>query len=138
MARIDTNLPTCTWTPLACKSLPEPHFPYSPVVRSGSFIFVSGLIGLDPKTGRLIEGGLASETECILENITGVCDDIGVSIDQLMLARIYCVDFSQFGIFNTIWSEFFQGRTPPARTSIGVASLPLGALVEIEFQFSTE
>lgn len=126
----------CSWAPLISESLPAPHFAYSPVVRSGSFIFVSGLIGLNPENGRLIEGGLASEADRIFKNLKGICDDLGISVDQLMLARIYCADFSQFDVFNAIWSDFFKERTPPARTSIGVSALPLGALIEMEFQFA--
>lgn len=123
------------WAPLANCSLPAPHFAYSPVVRAGSFIHVSGLVGLDPAHGELVAGGMEAEVRQILSSLSSLCGELGLALDQLMLARIYCADFSQFGVINEVWQAFFQDRTPPARTSVGVAALPLGALVEMEFQF---
>ncbi|MDF0730091.1 RidA family protein [Pseudomonas entomophila] len=127
-----------TWTPLASRTLPAPHFAYSPVVRAGGFIHVSGLVGLDPAHGGLVAGGMAAEARQILLNLSGLCEELGIALEQLMLARIYCADFAQFGVINQHWEAFFQGRTPPARTSMGVAALPLGALVEMEFQFAID
>lgn len=103
---------------------------------AGSFIYVSGLVGLDPDHGGLVSGGLEAETRQILINLRGLCEDLGVSLAQLMLVRIYCADFAQFNVINKLWETYFRGHTPPARTSVGVAALPLGALVEMEFQFA--
>lgn len=124
------------WIPLASSTLPAPHFAYSPVVKAGGFIHVSGLVGLDPFSGGLVVGGMAAEVRQILQNLSGLCEELGVALEQLMLARIYCADFARFGVVNEVWEEFFRERTPPARTSVGVAALPLGALVEMEFQFA--
>lgn len=123
------------WAPLVRHSLPAPHFAYSPVVQAGPFIHVSGLVGLDPAHGGLVAGGMEAEVRQILSSLSCLCDELGLALDQLMLARIYCADFVQFGVINELWQAFFQDRTPPARTSVGVAALPLGALVEMEFQF---
>ncbi len=132
-----TTSPTL-WAPISVKTLPAPHFRYSPIVRAGSFLFVSGMVGLEPETGGLIAGGLVSESKRIFKNLQDVCDEIGISMHQLMLVRIYCADFTQFGSFNEVWNEYFNDQTPPARTSIGVSALPLGALIEMEFQFVVE
>ncbi|HGM5580440.1 TPA: RidA family protein [Pseudomonas putida] len=126
------------WRPLTSPSLPAPHFAYSPVVRAGGFIHVSGLVGLDPAHGGLVAGGMAAEVRQILLNLDHLCQDLGIALEQLMLARIYCADFARFGVINQLWEAFFQGRTPPARTSVGVSALPLGALVEMEFQFAID
>ncbi|MEX0292257.1 RidA family protein [Pseudomonas putida] len=126
------------WTPLISRTLPAPHFAYSPVVSAGGFIHVSGMVGLDPAHGGLVVGGMAAEVGQILANLKGLCDELGIALEQLMLARIYCADFGQFGLINQHWEAFFQGATPPARTSVGVAALPLGALVEMEFQFAVD
>jgi len=127
---------TATWFPLTSHSLPAPHFAYSPVIRSGDFIHVSGLVGLDPSHGGLVSGGMANEVQQIFFNLSALCEELGVGLEQLMLARIYCADFNQFAVINQVWERFFQQRTPPARTSLGVTALPLGALVEMEFQFA--
>lgn len=128
----------CAWTPLTSRTLPAPHFAYSPVVLAGGFIYVSGLVGLDPAHGGLVAGGMAAEARQILLNLRSLCDELGIALEQLMLARIYCADFAQFGVINQNWEEFFQGGNLPARTSVGVAALPLGALVEMEFQFAID
>lgn len=123
------------WAPIPSLTLPAPHFSYSPVVRAGAFVFVSGLVGLEPGSGRLIEGGMEAETRQILKNLERLSAELSLDLDQLMLARIYCADFSRFGEINQVWETFYKNRTPPARTSVGATALPLGALVEMEFQF---
>lgn len=126
------------WTPVSVKSLPAPHFRYSPIVRSGPFVFISGMVGLDPETGGLIMGGLAVEAQRIFKNLQDACQELGIGKHQMMLVRVYCADFAQFGAFNAVWNNYFNDQTPPARTSIGVSALPLGALIEMEFQFAIE
>lgn len=121
---------------VATKVLPRPHFRYTPVLRCGALIFISGMVALDPQRGRLIEGDAGLQTARILANLQALMDEQGWSRSQLVLARIYCADFSAFGLVNQAWEAFFDTHDPlPARTSLGVQALPLGALVEIEFQF---
>lgn len=98
-------------------------------------MFVSGLVGLEPRSGRLVAGGMEAEARQILKNLESLSAELALELDQLMLARIYCADFSQFGVINQVWEAFYKKRTPPARTSVGATALPLGALVEMEFQF---
>ena len=127
-----------TWMPVPVESLPAPHFRYSPIVRCGSLLFVSGMVALDPETGGLLKGGLAAQTQRIFDNLENACIELGVERRQLMLVRVYCADFAEFGAFNAVWENNFKDQTPPARTSVGVSALPLGALIEMEFQFAIE
>lgn len=78
---------------------------------------------------------MAAQSRQILNNLKGLCAELDLHVDHLMLARIYCADFSRFGEVNEVWESFYKNRTPPARTSLGATALPLGALVEMEFQF---
>lgn len=118
--------------------LPAPRFRYSPVVQAGPLVFVSGMVALDAATGALVAGGGFEQTSQILSNLRSLADEQGWSLEQLLIARIFCSDFSVFGEINRAWDAFFTGTVPPARTSVGVGALPLGALVEIEFQFWVE
>lgn len=119
---------------IASKTLPAPHFAYTPVMAAGDFAFVSGMVALDATTGQLIDGDAYQQTRRILKNLQSLVDELGWSLDQLALARLFFVGDAFKGA-NQAWEEVFQGGVPPARTSVGVSSLPLGALVEIEFQF---
>lgn len=120
---------------IASLTLPTPRFRYSPVVQAGPFAFVSGLVGLDAATGALVGGGAHAETAQILENVGRLAEELHWSLEQLLVVRIFCSDFSDFPEVNRAWEAFFDGRVPPARTSVGVNALPLGARVEMEFQF---
>ena len=115
-------------------SLPAPRFRYTPVVVAGGFAFVSGLVGLDPARGGLADGGTLGQARQVLANLRALCTEQGWTLEQLVAARIYCTDFAEFRDINRAWEECFHGIAPPARTSVGVAALPLGASVEMEFQ----
>ena len=119
---------------VASKALPAPRFHYSPVVVAGGFAFVAGMVGLDAESA-LVNGGAYAETAQVLSNMKRLAAEQAWPLEHLAFARIFCTDFSRFGEVNRAWEEAFAGVEPPARTSIGVAALPLGATVEIEFQF---
>jgi 2-iminobutanoate/2-iminopropanoate deaminase len=127
--------PSAARTAIAPRALPAPRFKYTPVVVAGGFAFVSGLVGLDPERGVLAEGGTLGQSRQIFANLHALCVEQGWSLGQLVAARIYCADFAEFPEVNRAWEECFDGVAPPARTSVGVAALPLGARVEMEFQF---
>ena len=116
------------------RTLPVPRFKYSPVVQAGPFVFVSGMVALDAAAGRLVDGGGFEQTRQILANLGALLEEMDWSLDQLLMARIFCTDFDAFPEVNRAWEAFFVDVEPPARTSVGVSALPLGALVEIEFQ----
>lgn len=120
---------------LPSRSLPAPRFRYSPVVQAGPFAFVSGLIGLDPATGSLAEGGAYGQAVQVLRNIRALADELGWSMEELLVARVFCAGLEAPAEVNRAWDEAFAEVQPPARTFVMVSGLPLGAAVEIEFQF---
>jgi len=121
---------------LTAATLPRPRFRYSPVVRVGDLWQTAGLIALDPATGALETGGPGAETAKILANLTGALGELGLGLDDLVIARIFTTRFDAFAEINAAWEAVFDGASPPpARTSVGVSVLPLGATVEMEFTF---
>lgn len=115
-------------------NLPAPQFRYSALIKAGPFYHTAGMIALDMKTQKMTPGSYAEETTRILENLTNALPDFGLSFENLVSAKVYVTDLSEFPKVNQVWEKYFpEGVTPPTRTSIGVASLPLGAKVEMEF-----
>lgn len=119
---------------LRSAKLYTPRFRYTPCVKTGPFYFVSGMIGFEPSTGQLVGGGTYCETRQILKLLQLALPDWGLALENLVQARIYTTHMDQFPEINRAWEEVFTADVdPPARTSIGVAALPAGAAVEIEF-----
>lgn len=117
-------------------AIPAPRFRYSPCVRIGQVYQVSGMVALDPVSGQLTEGGAGAETSRIMANLLAALPDYGLTLDDLLIARIFTTRFEQFAAINAAWeSVFVDGAAPPARTTVGVSALPLNASVEIEFSF---
>jgi len=114
---------------------PAPRFRYTPCVKNGPLGFVSGMVALDPATGALVEGGAGAQTQRIFDNLLLALPDYGFTLEQLCMARIYTTQMERFAEINAAWELQFASVAPPARTSVGVSQLPLGALVEIEFCF---
>ncbi len=111
---------------------PAPVGPYSQAIDTGSFLFISGQIGIDPSTGKLVEG-LEAQTRRALLNILAILESAGLGKENLVKITIYTTDISNFGTINTLYEEFFKGVEPkPARAVVGVKELPLNALIEIE------
>ncbi len=117
------------------KSTPSPRFRYTPCIKTGPFYEFSGMIGLG-SDGKLAGGGVVGESRQILENLANALTEIGLTFDDMIVANIFTTRFDQFPEINKIWEEFIRPDiVPPARTSIGVAALPLNALVEMSFRF---
>ncbi|HET6505728.1 MAG TPA: RidA family protein [Baekduia sp.] len=117
--------------PVTAENAPAAVGPYSHAVRSGGFLFLSGQIPLDPATGTLVEGDIGEQTRQCLRNMEAVCAAAGASLGDVVRCGIYVTDMSTFGAVNDAYSEFFSDHKP-ARSTIGVASLPVGAQVEID------
>jgi 2-iminobutanoate/2-iminopropanoate deaminase len=105
--------------------------PYSHAVRSGDFLFLSGQTPLDPATGQLVEGDVGEQTRQCLRNLEAVARAGGSSLADAVRVGIYVTDMATFKQVNAAYAEFFASD-PPARSTIGVAALPLGAAVEID------
>lgn len=113
------------------KAAPAPVGPYSQGIESGGFIFLSGQIPMDAQTGALVEGGISSQAEAVMENIGKLLEREGMSFENIVKSTIFITDMSAFPKVNEIYSSYFKGDYP-ARSTVEVSALPKGALVEIE------
>lgn len=110
----------------------NPVGPYSHAAESGDgFFFFSGQIGLDGATGKIVQGGIIAETEQCLRNIKAVLETAGLTEADVIKTTVFITDMNNFQAMNEVYGRFFSSPFP-ARSTIGVAALPLGALVEIE------
>jgi 2-iminobutanoate/2-iminopropanoate deaminase len=109
----------------------KPVAPYSPGIRFGELVYTSGQIGLDPATGKFVEGGVADQARQVLENLKAVLEAAGSDLEHVLKTTVFLNDMNDYGAVNEVYAGFFQGD-PPARSAVQVAGLPLGALVEIE------
>jgi 2-iminobutanoate/2-iminopropanoate deaminase len=111
---------------------PEAIGPYSQGIRSGSLLFCSGQIPLDPSTGEIVKDDVEGQTRRCLENLAAVCEAAGGSLGDAVRCTVYLTDMDDFARVNEVYASFFDGAEPPARVAIGVAALPKGADVEID------
>jgi 2-iminobutanoate/2-iminopropanoate deaminase len=118
-------------TTIATDAAPRAIGPYSQAVRAGSWLFLSGQIGLDPASGELVAGGVVAETERVLDNLRAVLAGAGASLDDVVRTTIYLVDLADFGRVNEVYARCFAAPFP-ARATVGVAALPRGARIEID------
>jgi 2-iminobutanoate/2-iminopropanoate deaminase len=105
--------------------------PYSQGIVHGDLVFVAGQVGLDAETNQVVEGGIEAQTEQVMKNISAVLEEAGSSLANVVKASIFLVDFGDFPAMNEVYSRFV-GPDFPARATVQIAGLPLGALVEIE------
>jgi 2-iminobutanoate/2-iminopropanoate deaminase len=105
--------------------------PYSHAVKSGGLVFLSGQVPIDPDSGGLVEGDVGAQTSRCLDNLAVVASAAGASLADAVRCGIYVTDISTFKQVNEAYGAYFESE-PPARTTIGVAALPLGAAVEID------
>ena len=110
---------------------PQAIGPYSQAVRAGDTVYLSGQIPLDPETMQLVTGDIDTEIRRVFENLKAVCEAAGGSLAHVVRVGIYLTDLGNFAAVNTVMSEYFK-EPYPARSTIGVASLPRGAQVEID------
>jgi 2-iminobutanoate/2-iminopropanoate deaminase len=112
---------------------PPPTAAYSHAVRVGDFLFVTGQLGVDPKTNTLVEGGVAAQAQQVMRNLEAVLRGSGTTIDRAVMARLYLVNFAaDYPVVNKIYASYFKPDRYPARTTVGVTNLALGAVVEID------
>lgn len=105
--------------------------PYSQAVLTGGFLFCSGQIPIDPATGKMVGGGIETQTERVLRNLAAVLEEGGASLQSVVKTTVYLADLSDFPAMNGVYGTFFT-ESPPARATIEAAKLPAGALVEID------
>ena len=105
--------------------------PYSQAVRANGFIFASGQIPLDPKTGEFVAGGVAEQTEQVMRNLTAVLEAAGSGLNRIVKTTVFLADMNDFAAMNEIYGRYFT-ENPPARATVEAARLPRDARVEIE------
>ena len=110
---------------------PKAIGPYSQAIRAGHVIYTSGQIALDPATGALVEGDFSAQANRVFENRKAVLAAGGATFANVVKATVYLTDLANFTTLNEIYASYF-GATKPARTTVGVAQLPKGGLVEID------
>jgi 2-iminobutanoate/2-iminopropanoate deaminase len=117
--------------PVTAPDAPAAVGPYVHAIRSDGLLFCSGQVPVDPKTGELVGAGAGEQAGRCLENLAAVCNAAGANLGDAVRLTVYVTDISTFAEVNEVYSSFFESD-PPARVTIGVAALPLGAKVEID------
>ena len=105
--------------------------PYSQAVQAGGFVFASGQIPIDPRTGEFVEGGIREQTEQVLRNVSSLLEAAGTSLERVVKTTVFLADMNDFAAMNETYARFF-GPQPPARSTVQAARLPRDARVEIE------
>lgn len=105
--------------------------PYSQAIRCGGFVFISGQIPLDPASGQVVTGGIAIQTERVLESLRAILEASGSGLGRVVKTTVFLTDLGGFGEVNEVYARFFP-EAPPARSTVQVAALPRGVGIEIE------
>ncbi|MBI5243306.1 MAG: RidA family protein [Elusimicrobia bacterium] len=117
--------------PVASTEAPAAIGPYSQAVQAGDLLFVSGQIPAEPASGKLVEGGVAAQTERALKNLGGILSAAGLGFEHVVKTTVFLTDMGAFAEMNNVYARYFP-QTPPARATAQVSALPKGAMVEIE------
>jgi 2-iminobutanoate/2-iminopropanoate deaminase len=110
---------------------PKAIGPYSQAVRANGFVFLSGQIALDPRTQQVVEGDVATQTERVLENLKGVVEAAGASLQSVVKTTVFLADMNDFAAMNEVYGRYFP-KNPPARSTVEVSKLPRNVRVEID------
>jgi len=117
---------------ISSEQAPAAIGPYSQGIRAGDWVFFSGQIPLDPVTGELVAGGIEAQTERVMANMQAVLAGAGLDYSSVVKTTIYLTDLAHFPVINEIYARYF-GDPAPARATVGVAALPRGSAIEIEW-----
>jgi 2-iminobutanoate/2-iminopropanoate deaminase len=117
--------------PVQTDNAPKAIGPYEQAIKANGFIYTAGQIPIDPKTGNFVEGGIAAQTRQVLENLKAVLEAGGSSLDRVVKATVFLKNMADFAAMNDVYAQYL-GSAKPARSTVAVAELPRGALVEID------
>ena len=112
-------------------SAPKAIGPYSQAIQSGSLLFLSGQIPLDPATGQMVEGDIAAQTHRVFKNLQAVLEAAGATLDHVVRTTVYVADMNDFATVNEVYGTYFSSPAP-ARATVQAARLPKDARVEID------
>jgi 2-iminobutanoate/2-iminopropanoate deaminase len=120
-------------TVIATDNAPRPYAgaPYNQGIKAAGLVFCAGQVGLDPASGTMVPGGVEAQTQQAMRNLKAVLEAAGSSFDQVVKTTVFVADLADFATVNEVYATFFRDL-PPARSTVQVAGLPAGALVEIE------
>lgn len=110
---------------------PKAVGPYSQAISTGNLLFTAGQVAIDPRTGKLVEGGIKEQTRQVMENLKAILAEARTDFSKVVKTTVFLQDIKNFADFNQVYGEYFPSE-PPARSTFQVGALPLGALVEIE------
>ena len=119
---------------LSFSSAPQKVAPFSHAVRAGDYLFITGQMPtLKNDNTKLVDGGIEAQTHQVMKNLVDVLNAAGSSLEKVIVARVYLVNFGDFDKMNSVYASYFAKDKLPARTCIGVTGLAVGASVEIDF-----
>ncbi|MBP5658231.1 MAG: RidA family protein [Clostridia bacterium] len=121
---------------ISTDSAPTAAGPYSQAVKAEKFVFSSGQLPVDPRTGAVVPGGIAAQTERAIENLKAVLESAGSSLEKTVKTTCFLKDMADFAEFNRVYAGYFTGK--PARSCIEASALPRGVLIEIDAISATE
>ena len=110
---------------------PKAIGPYEQAIKANGFIYTAGQIPIDPKTGNFVEGGIAPQTRQVLENLKAVLEAGGATLDRVVKATVFLKNMADFAAMNEVYAQYLVSAKP-ARSTVAVAELPRGALIEID------
>ena len=116
---------------ISTANAPKAIGPYEQAIKVGEFVYASGQIPLNPKTGTVVEGDITVQTRRVLENLKAVVEAAGSSLERAVKATVFLKNIGDFAAMNDVYAEYL-GKAKPARSTVAVAELPRGALVEID------
>lgn len=121
-----------TLTAVESANAPAAIGPYSQAIVVNGMVYTAGVIPLDPGTKTIVGDEIRAQTERVLNSLRGLVEDAGSSLDRVVKTTCFLQDLGDFPAFNEVYATFFTGSAPPARSTVQVAALPMGVLVEIE------
>ncbi len=116
---------------IATSAAPAAIGPYSQAIKANGMLFTAGQIPLDPATGKIVEGDIAAQAERVMQNLGAILAAAGTGFDRVVKTTCFLANLDHFAEFNKVYAGYFTDR-PPARSTVQVAKLPAGALVEVE------
>jgi len=116
---------------VATKDAPQAIGPYSQAIKAGGFVFVSGQVAINPPTGEIVPGGVAEQTERVMQNLAAILKAAGSGMEKVVKSGVFLKNMNDFAAMNAVYGKFFTSA-PPARATVEVARLPKDVLVEID------
>ena len=116
---------------ITSKNAPSPIGPYNQAVIANGFMYISGQVGMNPKTGKIIKDSISDETEQVMKNLSSILNEASISFVNVVKSTIFLSDMNDFSLVNEVYGKYFDEDTAPARETVQVSKLPLGVNVEI-------